>query len=79
VLERRGTIQSGGQILGLIVINLVISYALPGISLGGHIGGLIGGAALMFAYVRFGRSAPLCAASAVALAVVAVIVSYAVL
>jgi hypothetical protein len=56
----------------------VISYALPGISLGGHIGGLIGGAALMLAYVHFGRSAALCAASAVALAVLAVIISYAV-
>ncbi len=29
---------------GLIVINLIISFALPGISWGGHVGGLIGGA-----------------------------------
>jgi membrane associated rhomboid family serine protease len=79
VLERRGSIQSGGQILGLIVINLAISYALPGISLGGHIGGLIGGFALMLAYVRFSRSPALCIASAVALAAASVVVAYSVI
>jgi membrane associated rhomboid family serine protease len=29
---------------GLILINLIISFSIPGISWGGHIGGLIGGA-----------------------------------
>jgi membrane associated rhomboid family serine protease len=29
---------------GLILINLIISFTIPGISYGGHIGGLIGGA-----------------------------------
>jgi hypothetical protein len=28
----------------LIVINLVISFTIPGVSWGGHVGGLIGGA-----------------------------------
>jgi membrane associated rhomboid family serine protease len=32
------------QIVGLIVINLILSFSLSGVSVGGHIGGLIGGA-----------------------------------
>ena len=30
---------------GIIVINLIFTFAVPGISIGGHVGGLIGGAA----------------------------------
>lgn len=30
---------------GIIVINLIFTFAVPGISIGGHLGGLIGGAA----------------------------------
>jgi len=39
-----------GSIGGLILINLVLSFAISGISIGGHIGGLIGGSlvALIF-------------------------------
>ena len=45
VLERqRGVSLLGGQIGGLLVINLVFTFGVPGISIGGHLGGLAGGA-----------------------------------
>jgi membrane associated rhomboid family serine protease len=41
--SRRMSVMESG-IGGLIVINLILSFAIPGISVGAHIGGLIGGA-----------------------------------
>jgi membrane associated rhomboid family serine protease len=38
---------------GLIAINLIISFSIPGISWGGHVGGLIGGA-LAAVVIRLG-------------------------
>jgi membrane associated rhomboid family serine protease len=40
--RRMGVMESG--IGGLIILNLILSFALPNISVGDHIGGLIGGA-----------------------------------
>jgi membrane associated rhomboid family serine protease len=39
-----------GSIGGLILINLAFSFVLSGISIGGHIGGLIGGGLVAIAY-----------------------------
>jgi membrane associated rhomboid family serine protease len=78
VLERRGNIATGGQIAGLIVINLIFTFALAShISVGGHVGGLIGGVILMVLLVQFRRSAALAVASTVAVAVAAVAIAYA--
>ena len=43
ILEWQATGSLAGNYLMLIVINLAISFAVPGISYGGHIGGLVGG------------------------------------
>jgi membrane associated rhomboid family serine protease len=77
-LERRGNIATGGQIAGLIVINLVFTFALARyISVGAHVGGLIGGVVLMFAFLQFRRSTLLSVGAAAALTVIAVVVAYA--
>jgi membrane associated rhomboid family serine protease len=59
VLERQGTYVLGGQAFGLIAFNLIITFALSQsahISIGGHVGGLAGGALSMLALSRFGRT-----------------------
>jgi membrane associated rhomboid family serine protease len=76
VLERRGNIATGGQVLGLIVLNLVFTFAIPGISIGGHVGGLIAGLVLMLAFARFPRSWELNVAAAAVVAAAALVVAY---
>jgi len=46
----------GGSALGVIVLNLVFTFSVSNISIGGHIGGLLGGAACALGLSRFGRS-----------------------
>ena len=55
VLERQRTYVLGGGAGALIVLNIVFSFAVPGISIGGHLGGLAGGAVGILALSRFGR------------------------
>jgi len=77
VLERRGVIHSGGQILMWIILNLVLTFSIAGISIGGHIGGLVAGMVLMAAMTQFRRSPQLSVAAAAGVAVLAVVVAYA--
>jgi membrane associated rhomboid family serine protease len=55
VLERQRNYVFGGSALTLVVINLALSYAIPNVSIGGHLGGLVGGALGTLALSRFGR------------------------
>ena len=54
ILEARKIYVFGGQAMGLVVFNLAITFLIPGISIGGHVGGLVGGgiAALAFSSLR---------------------------
>lgn len=55
ILEWQATGSLGGNALTLIVINLAISFVIPNISWGGHVGGLVGGIVGTLAFARFGR------------------------
>jgi membrane associated rhomboid family serine protease len=56
VLERQGVRVFPGSVVGLLVMNLIFTFAFRGsISVGGHLGGLAGGALAALALSRFGR------------------------
>jgi membrane associated rhomboid family serine protease len=83
ILERQGSLVLGGSALGLIVINLIFSFTFSGISIGGHIGGLVGGALCMLALSRFGRGhaaygrlGVVGVAGVVAVAVASIVIAY---
>ncbi len=65
----------------LIILNLGVTFLVPGISIGGHVGGLLGGA--IAAYVLYGLdgrvrlSPPVATALAAAVGVLAVVGSIA--
>jgi membrane associated rhomboid family serine protease len=56
VMERQGFRVFPGSVGGLLVANLAFTFVFARyISVGGHVGGLIGGVAAAFALSRFGR------------------------
>jgi membrane associated rhomboid family serine protease len=84
VLERRGINVFGGAALAVVVFNLALPFLLNNISIGGHIGGLVGGALAIFVLSRFGqahaayaRLTAVSIAGLVGLAVVSVAIAYA--
>jgi membrane associated rhomboid family serine protease len=73
----------GGSALGVIVLNLVFTFSVANISIGGHIGGLLGGAACAFglsrfgrAHIAYGRAGVLGSATIIAVGVVSVLLAY---
>ncbi len=72
VLEARRIWVFGGQAMGLVVFNLLITFLIPGISIGGHVGGLIGGGLCALAFSSLGRSPALATLSMAAVGVASV-------
>ena len=58
ILEWRATGSLAGNYLTLIVVNLAFTFAFPGVSIGGHLGGLAGGVLGVLALSRLGRAHP---------------------
>jgi membrane associated rhomboid family serine protease len=56
IFERQRNYVLGGGALTIIVLNLAFTFAIPGISIGGHLGGLAGGALSALALSRLGRA-----------------------
>jgi len=77
VLEARRVYVFGGQAMGLVVINLVLTFLIPGVSIGGHIGGFIGGAAAILVFMSLRRSPALATLAVAGVGVLSVAVALA--
>jgi membrane associated rhomboid family serine protease len=78
MLQYRATGTLAGPVLTVIVLNLAFTFAIPGISKGGHLGGLVGGmlTALAFDEARRRRMPALGIALAVVIAAASIVVAY---
>jgi len=76
IIEYQATGRLAGQAMTLIAINLIFSFSFSGISWGGHVGGLIGGIALMLLLLNFRRSTLYSLLSTAGVAALAVAVAY---
>lgn len=56
VLERRRIYVFGGQAMMLLLLNVAVTLFIPGISIGGHFGGLVGGVLAALAFTSLRRS-----------------------
>lgn len=79
VLEYMTTGSFAGQAMGLIVINMVITFTIPNISVGGHLGGLIGGIAATYVLMRtrYARPSWIGPGLVAGIGVAAIVVAYA--
>ncbi len=71
-LEWRRVYVFGGQALGLVVLNLALTFLIPGISIGGHVGGLIGGGAAALVFLTLRRMPALATLAVVGVGVLSV-------
>jgi membrane associated rhomboid family serine protease len=75
VLEARRIYVFGGQAMGLVVFNLLITFVIPGVSIGGHIGGLVGGGLCALAFSTLRRSPAVATLAMAAVGVLSVAVA----
>jgi membrane associated rhomboid family serine protease len=78
LLEARRIYVFGGQAMGLVLFNLVFTFLIPGISIGGHIGGLVGGGLCALALTSLRRTPAMATAAVVGVGVASVAVALAV-
>ena len=77
ILEWRRIYVFGGQALGLVVLNLAFTFLVPGVSIGGHIGGLIGGAGAILAFLALRRQPALATLAVAGVGVLSIAVAMA--